>query len=256
MEEIMQSNTFFIIPLTAAYGTICLMWFLLARLGWSWKPSAIAIPDKRWTELLWAIPTIIGVLVFGQLYTAGWLIPSATDVVLDRLSWVANNFIIYSPIFLNLYLRKQGTSTIFISHAGLGKKLIFGTVSTTLGILVFVGLRGEWERLTDIVLSTFSWHGLGNFPAIFFENIALAFLFVRLKWAVGTKWAIGVPSILFAVAHVPGSLAEGDPWGHILTFFFLTGGLTVFILYTAYRSRDIIWLGVAHFVMDVAIKAF
>ena len=117
-------------------------------------------------------------------------------------------------------------------------------------------LRGELSRLPAILKSAVQLDSLSNFPAIFLENVALAFLFVRLKWAVGVRWAIGVPAVLFALAHVPGSLAEGDPMGHIVTFFFLTGGLTVVILYTAYRSRDIIWLGVVHYMMDIVIKAF
>jgi len=163
--------------------------------------------------------------------------------------------LIYSPIFIALIIRKQRLNTVFISTRDIPAKAGFGLAASLLSIVVFIGLRGEWNRFNDIILDAINPETLSSFPAIFFENVAVAFLFVRLKWVMGIKWAIAIPAILFALAHVPGSLAEGDPIGHIVTFFFLTGGLTTFILYTAYRSRDIIWLGFVHYFMDIAIKA-
>lgn len=256
MEEIMQSNSFFIVPLTLAYGTICGCWYLLNKVNISWPLENIDNPKAGWKELVIAIVTSVAVLAVGRLYAAGLLIPSSSNQIWNGLSWVANNFIIYSPIFITLYIRKQSTTTVFLSAKSFPTKLIFGLVSSLMGIIVFLGVRNELSRLPEILSHAVEYGTLTNFPAVFFENVAVAFLFVRLKWTVGIKWAIIIPSVLFALAHVPGSIAEGDPWTHILTFFFLTGGLTTFILYTAYRSRDVIWLGIVHYLMDVAIKAF
>ena len=256
MEDIMQSNTFFIVPLTIAYGTICALWFLLNRNKQSWPITPILNPPKPWLELGVALVAVIGVLFMGQLYAAGYLLKDLNNEPFGLLVWPSNNVLIFSPIFIALLVRKQGLQTIFISKHAIFWKLIFGTISSCIGILLFLLLRGEIGRVSEIAYHAVSSKALANFPAIFFENVALAFLFVRLKWAIGIRWAIGIPSALFAFAHVPGSLAEGDPLHHIITFFFLTGGLTTFILYTAYRSRDIIWLGVVHYLMDVTIKAF
>lgn len=256
MEEIMQSNAFFMLPITVAYGTICVSWFLLDRRGFSWQVDVIRKPDKPWLEFVLAIVSVIAVLGVGQLYSHGYLVPTSDRPTLAGLSWMLNNVLIFSPIWLSVVLRKQSLSTVFISKHQLLRKLIFGLAASLLGILVFVLLRQESNRLPEIFRQATTFKSLSNFPAVFFENVALAFLFVRLKWAVGTKWAIVIPSLLFALAHVPGSIAEGDPWGHILAFSLLTSGLTLFILYTAYRSRDIIWLGLVHYLMDIAIKAF
>lgn len=253
----MQSNSFFIIPLSAAYLSMCGLWFMLNKFGKSWNIQSIETSSKPWADFGISLVAAFAILGIGQAYTSGWLIPTGGNSIINQLIvWPLNNVLIFSPIIIALVLRKQSMKTIFISKEGLFLKLVFGLVASFTGILIFTGIRSEISRVPEILTSAVSIEALSNFPAIFFENIALAFLFVRLKWAIGIRWAIAIPSILFAFAHVPGSIAEGDPIGHILTFFFLTGGLTTFILYTAYRSRDIIWLGLVHYLMDVVIKAF
>ncbi|MEM7296657.1 MAG: CPBP family glutamic-type intramembrane protease [Bacteroidota bacterium] len=256
MEEIMQSNSFFILPLTVSYLAICGLWFLLNKYRKSWQIVFIDTSKKPWVDLILGIVAAVAILAIGQLYSAGYLIPRIDNELLNRLTWPLNNILIFSPIFIVLILRKQNLKTVFISKRDLPIKLTFGLASSFIGIVLFTALRGEWNRIPEILNHAIQAETLSNFPAIFFENMAVAFLFVRLKWVVGIKWAISIPALLFALAHVPGSLAEGDPWSHILTFFFLTGSLTTVILYTAYRSRDIIWLGVVHYFMDVVIKAF
>ncbi len=256
MEEIMQSNTFFIVPLTIAYATICGLWFLINSRKNLWALDPIKPSDRPWLDFALALITTVGIFAIGQLYSAGFLLPNANSVIANRLIWVANNFIIFSPIALTLFFRKQKITTLFLSKNQLLLKLAFGTIASLTGVTLFLILRGELERFPEILKEAITLKSLSYFPAVFFENVTLAFLFVRLKWAVGIKWAILIPSVLFALAHVPGSVAEGDPWSHIITFFFLTGSLTTFILYTAYRSRDIIWLGIVHYMMDIVIKAF
>ncbi|WP_421764272.1 type II CAAX prenyl endopeptidase Rce1 family protein [Ekhidna sp.] len=256
METIMQSNSFFILPLTLAYLSICIAWFWLDKKGKSWPLESIKSTSRPWIDLWIGLSACIAIMGIGQLYSAGYLIPRSESTIFNQVViWPLNNVIIFSPIFLILIIRRQSLKTIFISFKSIERKLLFGLIASIIGILVFTGLRGEWARIPEIARSSIQLKTLSNFPAIFFENVALAFLFVRLKWATGIKWAIGIPAVLFAFAHVPGSIAEGDPASHILIFFVLTGCLTTFILYTAYRSRDILWLGVVHYVMDIVIKA-
>ena len=239
-----------------AYLSACGLWFLLDRKKLVWSPESIITPAKPWWEMAFGLLACAGILAIGQVYSAGLLIPKSSLSWLNQIIWILNNFIIFSPVFIVLALRRQKLNTVFISARDIFRKLGFGALASTVGIVLFVGIRGEWHRTTEILINSVNGNSLANFPATFFENVALAFLFVRFKWAVGIKWAIIIPSILFAIAHVPGSLAEGDSWSHIMTFFTVTGGLTTVILYTAYRSRDIIWLGLVHYFMDLAIKAF
>ncbi|WP_462252643.1 CPBP family glutamic-type intramembrane protease [Ekhidna sp.] len=256
MEEIMQSNSFFIIPLTIAYLSICGSWFLLNRYNYSWDIEPIRSSKKPWLDLGLGLLAAVMILLIGQVYSAGYLIPNSKNEILRYLTWPLNNIIIFSPIAITLFVRAHSSNTVFLSTKQLGYKLLFGLISSLVGVFIFLVLRGELNRMNEIMTHAIDPSTLTNFPAIFFENVAVAFLFVRLKWVAGIKWAIAIPAILFAFAHVPGSIAEGDPIGHIITFFLLTGSLTTVILYTAYRSRDIFWLGIVHYLMDVAIKAF
>ncbi len=252
----MQSNTFFIVPLTLAYGSICGLWFLLSANVNLWSLEPIKQSKRPWIDFALALLAAVAILGIGQLYSGGFLLPNSQSETADRLIWVVNNFIIFSPIAIVLLSRKQSLSTLLLSPTQIHLKLLFGIISSVVGIVIFLSLRGEMSRIVTILTEAIQGKSLSYFPAVFFENMALAFVFVRLKWAVGIKWAIIIPSILFAIAHIPGSIAEGDAWSHIITFFFLTGSLTTFILYTAYRSRDIIWLGIVHYMMDIVIKAF
>jgi len=257
MEEIMRSEAFFILPLLLAYSAVCLSWFGTERKNLLWEVEKAETSENPRLDLILALLATVAILGIGQFYSAGYLLPRSGNTALDKLLiWPFNNLLIFSPIFLLLFFRKQKLNTIYLSKSELLKKITFGFFASFVGIFVFTGLRGEWQRLPEILQAAYSLDSISNFPAVFLENVALAFLFIRLKWATNLKWALGIPAILFALAHVPSSLAEGDPWTHILTFFFLTGSITIFVLYTLDRSKDIIWLGFVHYFMDLAIKAF
>ena len=134
----MQSNTFFIIPLTVAYGTICGLWFLLSGTSLSWPIPPIQNPSKRWVDLGIAMVASIGILALGQLYSAGYFLSQTNNAILNLFIWPLNNVLIFSPIFLALVIRKQGPNTIFISRQALPKKLLFGISSSFVGIAMFL----------------------------------------------------------------------------------------------------------------------
>jgi membrane protease YdiL (CAAX protease family) len=68
--------------------------------------------------------------------------------------------------------------------------------------------------------------------------------------------AVLIPAVLFAAAHIPRQLAGDSSGGTIAAFFVLNTLLPAAILYTVFVSRDIIWMGLVHYVMDIAIDAF
>jgi len=117
-------------------------------------------------------------------------------------------------------------------------------------------LRSEWRRWPAVVGKSLSLDGLSNFVAIFLEGVALAFLFVRLKWVTNLRVALAIPALLFALAHVPGMLSDGDPWWHMVLMSLATGAISRFVLYTCDRLKDIIWIGLVHYFLDAAISAF
>ena len=63
------------------------------------------------------------------------------------------------------------------------------------------------------------------------------------------------PGVVFAATHIPRQLDSGMDTGEMVGYFAVTAGITFFVLYTLERSRDVIWLGIVHYLMDVAIGA-
>ena len=65
-----------------------------------------------------------------------------------------------------------------------------------------------------------------------------------------------VPCLLFAAAHIPRQLEAERGAGAIAAFFALDTLLPMAIFATVIRSRDVVWIGFAHYVMNVATGAF
>ena len=160
------------------------------------------------------------------------------------------------PIFIILFLRKQSLKSIYISFQQWHLKILFGCLTAIISSLLFLGLRGEFDRIPSMINHTFELESISNFPAVFFEGVAIAFLFIRIKWASNLKLALIIPSLLFAVAHLPEMIADEHTIMHITIISLVTISISIFVLYTIDKSKDIIWLGVFHYILDVAIAAF
>ncbi len=256
MGEVQAANWSFFLPLIAAYLAASAGWLLVARI----KPFfavAAKVPDfqKNFKDLGFAILAIIGIFLLGQAYRMELLLPTSGESWFYRAFWIIDNLIIYSPIFIVLLLRKHPLSTVFLSPTGLWKKLITGAGLGVLSVIVFLLLRGELARIPDIAAGAVEAERLVSFVPVFLEGVAVAFLFVRLKWAFGLVTALVVPPVLFALAHVPGQIATGMSVMGMISFFFVNSGLVAAILYVVQRSRDVIWIGLVHYLMDIAIEA-
>lgn len=253
----METSFTFFLAIIAAYASACAIWLGLYKLSPTWWPVAvIEKPTTRYKDLVIAFGTCAGIIVMGQLYTAGLLLPESENSYISALLWMVNNLIIFSPIFITLYFRKQSVNTVFLSGKKLGIKLAFGLLASLLGILVFYLVANGENQFGRVFKEALLLENIRNFPAVFLEGVAIAFLFVRLNWSIGKKWAILIPSILFALAHLPRSIGNGTAVPEILAYSAVTFAVTCLILYTSHKSRDVIWLGVIHYLMDIAIGAF
>ena len=84
----------------------------------------------------------------------------------------------------------------------------------------------------------------------------VAFVYVRLRWALGPVAAALVPGLLFAVAHLPRAFEAGDPVGAVVVMFVVNTALVAGLVAWAARFRDVVTLGVVHWLWDLAIDAF
>lgn len=253
-QGIQQAEWDFFGPVALAYGAACALWFVARAIRpGAWQEEPAYRPARRpWLEFLWVAVVVVGILGLGELWRQNYLLPRDAGL----LAFSISQLIVWSPLFVVLLLRRQPLQTVYLSGEGLPTKIVTGIVLGAVALLAFLLPRGELHRLGAILEDAGSARAWGHFVPVFLEGVGIVYLFERLRWCVGTRWAIAVPAVVFALAHVPGSLEEGRGMGHILAFSLFNSAMVVGILWTVWRSRDVVWLGIVHWLMDIAIEAF
>ncbi len=246
----------FFLPIVAAYAVACGGWMLAQRFFPGWWPRR---PDlstgRKWLDLALVFVAVVAVLGIGELWRRGWLLPEPAGW-LGAVAWNANNLIIYAPIALMLAARRQPGETIYLSARGLPIKIIAGLVLGAAAVTVYLLLRGDLESIVQVAGDSVHGRNLRNFLPVFLEGVALAFAFVRIRWAFGLWPALFLPAILFAAAHIPRQIESGLGAVEMTAYFATTTAVAAGVLYALERSADVVWLGVVHYLMDVAIGAF
>lgn len=254
--DIQTADSSFLVPVTAAYLGACFVWWLAARLrpaAWPSEPPPRS--PRPWLDLSVALIAAAAVLALGQAWWRGWLLPES------GASWRVlgpplNQLVIFSPIFVATAMRRHGFETLFLVPRHLVAKATTGFVAAAVAIVIFLAWRGELVRLAGIAREIGSGRHLTHFIAVFMEGVALAFLYVRLRWALGPAVALLLPCVLFAWSHVSRQVAGGRSSGEIALFFAFNVALPAVILAVVARSRDVVWLGVVHYLMNHATGAF
>jgi hypothetical protein len=251
-----QATLQFFAPVAVAYLAACAAWFGLERI----QPQSVRQPATPETnrprlDFVLCILAIAGVLGIGQIYRAGWLLPAGESPA-GRLNWTIDNLLIYSPIAVVLAARRQGLETVYLSARHIAKNILIGIAIGLLAVACYLALRGGLPQFRSVIIEAVSASSLANFTPVFLEGVAMAFGFVRLRWAFGQAAALFIPGVLFALAHVPRGIAEGRTPMEIAAFFLFNVALVPAILYTISRSRDIVWIGMVHYLMDIATGAF
>ncbi len=251
----MQDWTFFG-SIVAAYLVACGGWALTFRLrpGW-WPPSEPPRTQRKWLDLALVVVVAAAIIGIGEMWRRGWLLPQPAGWVGDA-AWQLNNLLIFAPLFVALGARRQSTETVYLSGRGLPIKLAAGAFLGVLAIATFHLLRGEPRSITATLAEAGRWQNLKNFLPVFLEGLAVVYAFVRLRWAFGEWPALLVPAALFAAAHIPRQVQNGLAPELMAVYFAVTAVITVAVLMTLARSRDVVWLGIVHYLMDIAIGAF
>ncbi|MCE7993963.1 MAG: hypothetical protein HEP71_18385 [Roseivirga sp.] len=253
----MTASLFPFLAIVLAYGSACGIWLALNKYYPAFWPSvSITQPEARYKDILPTILAVVGILAIGQIYQQGWLIPEPKNEYLASGSWILNNVLIFSPVFIVLYFRKQSVNTVFLSVKKVAVKILFGLGVSVVAMYLFYLMSGSEKAFYQVFADSAQLSRLRNFPAVFLEGVAVAFLFVRLSWTIGLKWAIIIPSVLFGLSHLATWSESGDWFTLVLPYFLVTTSTTMLVLYTTHKSKDIIWLGIIHFLMNQAIVTF
>lgn len=256
MQQVQEATAFFFAPTTVAYAASLLGWVALDRWGRGyWPPRHDVTSDRPWFDLGLTFAALLGIAGFGLLYDRGYLLPTSGERW-GGLAWQIDNLIIYSPIAAVLIYRAQSLETVFLSYEGLLRKVAAGVALGGMAVALFLLVRGEMQRFAEVFGGVFVLENWRNALAVFLEGVALAFGFVRLRWTLGLVPALLLPAILFAAFHLPRSVNSGREFGEMAAFFVFNTAIVVGILYVVQRSQDVIWIGIVHFWMDIAIRAF
>jgi len=255
MQDPQTASAIFFLPVAAAYLAACAGWLIYDRqLRRTVAEPPLPASDRPVLDFLLTLAAAAGILLWGSVYRHGWLLPTGPTAV-GRVAWMVDNLIIFSPIAAVLWMRRQGTETIFLSAHRWLEKILLGLGLGVISVSIYLALRGEQSELPQVLAASVAPDKLVDFLPVFLEGVAVAFGFVRFRWLVGMIPALVVPSAVFAAAHIPGQLADERTMATIVAFFLFNTSLAAAILWTVQRSRDVIWLGMVHYLMDIAIRA-
>ena len=235
-------------------------WFLgygVAMIGWLifnqviprlWPACPVLSFERPWREVGWAFLACLGIIVIGQLYQAGIRLPQSGSF--GEVLASINQLIIFSPVFLLLYLRKQSLSSAWVSTKDLWQRLAIGLVLALVAILAFTIVRSGSDDWFQVVQRVYHYQNLSYLIQVFCEDIAIAVLFIRIRSALGLRAAILLVAALFALGHIPAMLSAGVNFGELGSLIFDTM-LGVGVIFFVQKSADILWFWMIHFAMDM-----
>jgi len=195
--------------LLISYGVALLGWLAAARA----LPKLWPRPDPPtfvhpWFEIGLAMAAGVIVLVIGQLYLREWLLPTAPGL-LGGVTDACNQTIIFSPLLLLLALRRHPLRTAWLPMDRVWLRILVGTVLALVSILIFTMARSESDHWLAVVRRVYHPQHLSHLVQVFWEDVAIAILFVRFRAAIGPRTTIALVAILFALSHIPSLLADG-----------------------------------------------
>lgn len=255
MEDPQSASAFFFVPVAVAYALACGGWLWYDKLrGLRALEPTLDQSNRPVLDFALALAAAGAILALGSAFRRDWLLPGG-DSSLGRLFWIVDNAIIYSPMAIVLVARRQGLSSLFLSRSRLAEKSLLGLGLGVVAVGIYLAMRGELAQFAACLSAAVAVDKLVNFPAIFLEGVAVAFGFVRLRWLVGNVWALLIPCALFAAAHIPSAMENQRTLFEIAAFFVFNTSLAAAIFWTVQRSRDVVWIGLVHYLMDIAIRA-
>lgn len=235
--------------LVIGYGVALIGWFLAVRVIPSlWPQREASSFSQPWFEVLWAIVSVIGVLLVGQLYTRGWLLPDLGSF--EILIEACNQILIFSPILFLLAIRRHPLSSAWLPVDKVWTRLAIGLTLALIAIFAFTIARTASDSWLMVVPRVYHPKNFGLLVQVLLEDITIAVLFVRFRAVLGLRVVIALVAVLFAAGHIPALITSGATL-HELSSLILDAGLVVAVLSVVQRSADIWWFWCVHFAMDM-----
>lgn len=204
--------------------------------------------ERPWTEFGWAMIGAVGIIGMGQLWSSGIRLPESGAI--GPLLASINQALIFAPILLVVVFRGHPWTTAWLPRPRIAARLLVGLVLAALAVTVYASLRtgasAPWTTATRI----WRYENIDKLAQVFFEDLTIAILFVRLAGAVGYRGATVVVACLFAAGHVPAMVSQGASWSELAALA-RDAALGVAVILVLQRSRDVVWFWCIHFCLDM-----
>lgn len=191
---------------------------------------------------------IVLVLVLGQLWSRGIRLPNTG--AMGPFFESINQLIIFAPILAVPIVRRDNLASAWIRLDRLPLRVAVGVGLSLVALLLFAVLEQGAPSWIDSVAGVYRPSKVHLAVQVLLEDLAIAILFVRLSAAAGPRAAILVVAGLFAAAHIPAMLAQGDLLAEFAGLL-RDVGLGVLVLGTVSRSADVAWLWPVHYSLDM-----
>jgi len=218
-----------------------------------WPAAGRPELKRPWTDLGLIFLAVIAVIGVGQLYTAGYLLPTSGE--LGPWAEALNQLIIFSPIPLLLLIRQQPPSTALLPMKRLPTRLAAGVGLALLAGVAYSAVARDFALIPGAIADEAA---AGRLPAhavqVLMEDLAIAALLVRLAAAIRSEWAAGaLVATLFAASHIPAMLSGGEALtsGDAVRLA-LDVAIGLIVMVGLLKSRDLLWLYPTHLLLDVA----
>ena len=238
-----------------SYSTALALGYAAALAGWAlllytrpqlW-PQTRPRFARPWREVLWALLGAVGVILVGQVYSAGFRLRASGG--LRVLAESINQLLIFAPMLLVPLMRRDDLSTAWIRRDRVWLRVGIGIVLGLLAIGVFTTLHGSvsWPAA---IARTYRLASVHIAVQVLLEDIAIAILVVRLAAAMSTRKAIALAAILFAAGHIPTMITNGASPAELLALL-RDAALGGAVIALAIRAADVWVLWPIHFAMDM-----
>jgi hypothetical protein len=142
-------------------------------------------------------------------------------------------------------------STVWLPTSRVLIRIAIGVGLAWIALFAFTFAKPGRDNWFHLLGQVYQWANVEHLAQVFFEDVAIALLMVRLVAALRKPWlAALIVGFLFAAAHVPAMLTNGVAPLEMLSLgfdFVLAAGL----LLVVQRSGDIWWFWCVHFALDM-----
>jgi hypothetical protein len=140
MQDPQTASAFFFMPVAAAYLAACAGSLIYDRqLRGAVAEPPFPVSDRPVLDFLLTLAAAAGILLLGSAYRNDWLLPTGSTAA-GRVGWMVDNLIIFSPIAAVLWMRRQGTETIFLSSHRWIEKVLLGLGLGVISVSIYLAV--------------------------------------------------------------------------------------------------------------------